>query len=238
MSVAHHVAEYLRATREKGLQERTVQAASRAVLDWMGATVAGAVLPPARILTDVLVPAGGDGAPDSGLVVDGRRTSARNAALINATASHTVEMDDIYRDGIYHPGSPTVAAALAVAQQLHRSGRDFLTAVALGYEVGGKLAALLQPAHYRYWHTTGTVGTVGAAAAVATLLELDEERTAHALATATTMASGLQQAFRSDSMSKPLHAGHAAEAGTLAALAAGQGFTGALDVLEGAAGLA
>jgi len=59
---------------------------------------------------------------------------------------------------------------------------------------------------------------------------------AHALATAGTFAAALQQAFRSDAMSKPLHAGHAADAGAMAALAAGQGVTGALDVLEGAAG--
>jgi 2-methylcitrate dehydratase PrpD len=94
----------------------------------------------------------------------------------------------------------------------------------------------MQPAHYRYWHTTGTVGTLGAAAAVGSLLGLDAERLAHALANATTMAAGLQQAFRSDAMTKPLHSGHAAEAGALAALAAEHGFTGALDILDGDAG--
>jgi 2-methylcitrate dehydratase PrpD len=92
-------------------------------------------------------------------------------------------------------------------------------------------------AHYRHWHNTGTIGCFGAAAAAAELLGLDQARFAHALATVATFAAGLQQAFRMDSMSKPLHAGRAAEAGVTAALAAAQGVTGSLDILEGEAGL-
>src|SRR5438552_13113072 len=91
-------------------------------------------------------------------------------------------------------------------------------------------------AHYKYWHNTGTIGCFGAAGAAAELLGLDAKRFAHALATAATFSSGLQQAFRMDSMSKPLHAGRAAESGVTAALAAGEGVTGSHDVLEGEAG--
>ncbi|HLJ21266.1 MAG TPA: MmgE/PrpD family protein, partial [Stellaceae bacterium] len=61
-------------------------------------------------------------------------------------------------------------------------------------------------------------------------------RTAHALANAGTMAAGLQQAFRADCMSKPMHAGHAAEVGVTTALGAERGLTGALDLLEGERG--
>ena len=80
----------------------------------------------------------------------------------------------------------------------------------------------MNPDHYRYWHTTGTVGAIGAAAAAGEILALPAAGLAHALATATTLAAGLQQAFRSEAMSKPLHSGHAAESGVLAALWAGQ----------------
>jgi 2-methylcitrate dehydratase PrpD len=91
-------------------------------------------------------------------------------------------------------------------------------------------------AHYKYWHNTGTIGCFGACAAAAELLQLDAARFAHALATVTTFSAGLQQSFRMDSMSKPLHAGRAAEAGLTAALAAREGVTGSLDVIEGEAG--
>lgn len=208
--------------------------ACRAVVDWFAATVPGGVMPPARILREALAEAAtGAGAV---LIPGGEPVPARTAALINGTAAHTAELDDIFRDGIYHPGAPTIAAALAVGQQLGRTGAELLTAIVVGFELGTRVAAAIQPAHYRYWHTTGTVGTLGAAAAVASLLRLDPGQFAHAVSTSVTMAAGLQQAFRSDAMSKPLHAGHAAEAGTLAALAAGRGFTGATGMLEGPAG--
>src|SRR5437773_11840164 len=91
-------------------------------------------------------------------------------------------------------------------------------------------------AHHRYSHNAGTTGCFGACAATAELLQLDRARFAHALATVTTFAAGLQQAFRMDSMSKPLHAGRAAEAGVTAAPAAREGVTGSLDVEAGEAG--
>jgi 2-methylcitrate dehydratase PrpD len=232
--VTLRLAEHAKQVRTQGISDATSLAATRAVLDWFAATVAGTVMEPARVLTAALLdesPAG-----SSRLVADGRATSTRTAALINATASHTAEMDDIFRDGIYHPGSPTVGAAFAVGERVGASGADLLRAVTIGYDIGDRIAAAVNPAHYRYWHTTGTVGTLGAAAAAADLLGLDTVRYAHALATAATTAAGLQQAFRSDAMSKPLHAGHAAEAGVLAALAAARGYTGALDILEGKAG--
>jgi len=226
-------AEFAITQRDRGLVPEVQEAANRAVVDWFAATVAGSGMDAARIMRATLLDRA-DG--PARLVPGGERTSARTAALINATASHIAEMDDIFREGIYHPGSPTVGAVLAAAELTGASGADLLRAVAVGYEIGDRIAAAMQPAHYTFWHTTGTVGTIGAAAGVAELLRLDTEQFAHALATATTMAAGLQQAFRSDAMSKPLHAGHAAEQGLLAAQLAAQGFTGALDVLEGEAG--
>lgn len=234
MTILDDVARWAASIHDVPIADDVRHHTKRVIVDWFAAAVPGGGMPPARILTAALV----DGAVDgrSVLVPGGRTVPIRTAALINATAAHSAEVDDIFRDGIYHPGAPTIAAALAAAQDLGRSGEQLLRAVVVGYELSNRVARHVQPAHYRYWHTTGTVGTLGAAAAVATLLEVDAERFVHAIATSVTMAAGLQQAFRSDAMSKPLHAGHAAEAGTLAALAAARGFTGASDVLEGESG--
>jgi 2-methylcitrate dehydratase PrpD len=232
--IVRRFADFAVAQRGSVLEPEVRHASTRAVVDWFSATVAGAEMEPASILRKTLVDSDESGA--CRLVPGGPGVRPRTAALINGTASHTAELDDIYRDGVYHPGSPTVAAALALCEHTGASGEDLLRAVAVGYEIGDRISAAVQPAHYRYWHTTGTVGTIGAAAAGAEVLGLDAEQFAHALATATTMAAGLQQAFRSDAMSKPLHAGHAAEAGLLAAMSAAHGFTGALDVLEGDVG--
>ncbi len=192
--------------------------ARRALVDWFAALLPGLGRPPASLLAVAL--AGERGSGRAICYVDGGRSGMRHAALLNATASHTVEFDDIHRDSGYHPGSATIAAALAVAQARGADMEALLRAIAAGYEVSCRIGLAVQPSHYRFWHTTGAVGTFGAATAAALLLGCDAGQIAHAIATAATMAGGLQQAFRGDGMSKPLHPGHAADAGTLAALAA------------------
>ena len=208
--------------------------ARRAVVDWYAAALPGAIENPGVLLERALADELDMG---SARLVLGRRATARAAALINGTAAHTVEVDDIYREAIYHPGAPVIAAALAACSAPGGDPARFWPAVIAGYEISNRIGATLGREHYRFWHNTGTVGTLGAAAAAACALGLDEQRFTHALATATTFAAGLQQAFRMDSMSKPLHAGRAAEGGVLAAQAATVGVTGSLDVLDGEAGL-
>jgi 2-methylcitrate dehydratase PrpD len=230
--LAAHAAGWRHAVWPEGLERH----ARRALLDWFAATLPGARQPPATLLAAALADERGEGAAIC--YVDGRRGTARHAALLNGIASHTVEFDDIHRDSGLHPGSPTVAAALAVAQAHGASMDTLLRAMAAGYEVGGRIALAVQPSHYRMWHTTATVGTIAAAAAGAVVLGCDADRVGHAMALAATMSGGLQQAFRGSGMSKPMHPGHAAEAGVLAARAAAAGVTGAPDVLDGPAGFA
>lgn len=214
--------------------DEAIHHAKRAVVDWYAALIPGAVAEPGTLLETALAEDLDRG--DARLAL-GRAATVRTAALINGTAAHTVEVDDIYKHAIYHPGAPTIAAALAVGQAVGANGKDFLHAVIIGYEVSTRIGAAMGRTHYKYWHNTGTVGTFGAAAAASAILKLDASRTAHALATCATFAAGLQQAFRMDSMSKPLHSGRAAEGGVLAAMAAGAGVTGSLDVVDGEAGI-
>ncbi len=233
MYVAQRFARYAQDFRDWPIPAQPLHHAKRALIDWYAAAVPGAVVAPATLLERARAE---DLDHGRAALVLGRRATARAAALINGTAAHTVEVDDIFKFGIYHPGAPTIAAALAAAQDIGASGASLLRAVIVGYEISTRIGAAMGRAHYRFWHNTGTVGTFGAAAACAELYRLDTARFAHALATATTFAAGLQQAFRLDSMSKPLHSGHAAEAGLLAAQAAREGVTGSLDVIEGDAG--
>ncbi len=226
-------AEFARDLDAQPLSADVTHHAKRAVIDWFAALVPGAVQAPCVLMER----AGRRPGSRAGSLGTGRLATARAAALINGTAAHTVEVDDIYREAIYHPGAPTIAAALAAAQDRNESGERFLKAVTAGYEISTRIGAALGRAHYRFWHNTGTVGTFGASAAVAMIHRLDTDRFAHALAGCATFAAGLQQAFRMDSMSKPLHAGHAADAGWLAACMAAQGVTGSLNVIDGEAGL-
>jgi 2-methylcitrate dehydratase PrpD len=225
MHLVERFADWAVGFRNQSLSPDVLHHARRAVIDWHAALYPGAVLPPAALLEKAFAEELDRGSATLAL---GRKAPPRVAALINGTAAHTVEVDDIFRDGIYHPGAPTIAAAFAVI-----TPERALRAVAVGYEISTRIAAAMGKAHYKHWHNTGTIGCFGAAAAAAEALGLDRRRFAHALATVATFAAGLQQAFRMDSMSKPLHAGRAAEAGVSAALMAREGVTGSLDVLTG-----
>lgn len=210
-------------------------AAKRALIDWFAALLPGTQAAPALQLRRAHAEELGFGRCS----LPGAATSAfpATAAWINGSTSHAVEFDDIFRDAVYHPGCPTVAAALALAEDRGASGTDLLKAIVAGYEVSTRIGAAVQPAHYRFFHTTGTAGCFSAAAAGALLVSPGAHDVAlNAMATSATFASGLQQAFRSDAMTKALHAGHAAAVGVRAAQGAAAGVTGVADILEGDAG--
>ena len=226
-------AEYAVKEQTSQLSAEVIHHAKRAVIDWYACLLPGSIVTPATLLEQAFAE---DLDRGNARLASGRRATLRTAALINGAASHAVEFDDIYRDAGYHPGSPTIAAALAAAQARRVSGLAFLRGVIVGYEVSTRIGESVMPSHYNYWHTTGTIGSFGAAAAVATILGCNRTQFAHALATVGTFASGLQQAFRSQAMSKPLHGGHAADVGAMAAMAAARGVTGALDIIEGPVG--
>src|SRR5918993_2969297 len=227
------IADYAIREQTSKLPPEVIHHAKRAVIDWYAALLPGSRVAPAILLEQAFAE---DLDRGRARLATGRRATLRAAALINGAASHSVEFDDIYRDAGYHPGSPTISAALAAAQATGASGEKFLRGMIVGYEVSTRIGEAVMPSHYRFWHTTGTVGCYGAAAAVATILGCNREQFMHAIGTVGTFASGLQQAFRSQAMTKPLHGGHAADAGAMAAMAAKKGVTGALDILEGEVG--
>ena len=233
--ISETFARYASQLSYEQLPAEAVVAAKRVFLDWLGNAYAGAATPTGKILADVLLESAG--APEATLIGFGSKSSALTAALLNGACSHIVEFDDVYRNAMYHPGAPTIAAALAVAEKLCASGRGLIAAIVAGYEVGTRIAEAISPSHYKLWHTTGTVGTFAAAAAAGNLLRLTSEQMAWALGNAGTQAAGLWQ-FNEDGqmMSKPLHPGRAANNGVLSALLAKRGFNGATRILEGQKG--
>ncbi|MGO2381660.1 MmgE/PrpD family protein [Halomonas sp. AOP7-E1-9] len=218
------------------LNAETDWAARRALLDWFATTLPGCNQAPATLLSEAFSSTRGEGG--AVCYVDGRLGSPRYAALLNATASHTVEFDDIFKDGGYHPGSSTIAAALAVAQDIRSTREQLHRAIIGGYEVGCRISLAIQPSHYRFWHTSATVGTIGAAVATAMLLDATAAQIGHAIGLASSFAGGHQQNLQGEGMAKPLHAGHAADAGLLAGMAAAKGVTASLDSLHANKGFA
>lgn len=205
-------------------------AATPVVLDTLAVTLAGGAEPGVRTLMEAL--AGDDGASAVPSFWDRRRYRPDDAALLVGMASHMLDYDDVCTLAMCHPSSPVLSALLASADRRRVSGRDLLAAFAVGTEVLIRLGQAMGFRHYALgFHATATLGTVGAAAACARLLGLDRRRTAHALAIAASLASGLRANF--GSMVKPLHVGVAAANGQKAARLAAAGVEGAAEAFDG-----
>lgn len=210
------------------LPKPVVWSARRALLDWFATTIPGTIVSPSINLKNYLE--SGQGQAFS--YVDREPKSVGYTSFINAVASHTVEFDDIFKDGGYHPGSPTISAALAVAQHNNFTLESFQRAIIGAYDVGCRLSLAIQPAHYKYWHTTSTVGTIGAAVACVLLHQGSLQQVINAIGIASSFAGGHQANLQGNGQAKSLHAGHAAQAGILAANAALAGVESSLNSLS------
>lgn len=209
------------------------QRAVWAVLDWVGCAVAGAASPAGQTML-ALARAEGQGPCR---LIGGGLVSSSAAALGNGALGNVLEMDDVDKRAVLHPGPVIIPAALALAESTHATSEAFLDAIVRGYEAVIRIGRAVGPAHYAFWHTTGSVGGFGAAAACASLLGLSAEHTADALGSAGTQASGLWQVRHEPASSaKQLHTARSAHNGVLAAQLAAHGFAGPRLILEGPQG--
>ncbi len=231
--VSRLLAEAVATARYADLPPAVVDEAQRAVLDWLGSALAGALEPPARLVQGVVARFG---VSDEAVVFAAGRASAPGAALANGVASHILELDDVHKGATLHAAAPIIPAALAVAERERAGGAAFLLAVVLGYDTALRVGEAVNPSHYHFWHPTGTAATFGAAVAAGSLLGLDGAQMLDALGTAGTQAAGLWEFNADGAMSKSLHPGKAALNGILAADLARVGFTGATRILEGERG--
>ena len=219
MGFALELAQRITALRYEDLPPEAVHWAKVGILDTVGVTLAGSTDPSATIVAGVL----SSGGP-SLVLGTAKRTGALDAALVNGTASHALDFDDCNNTLGGHPSAPILPALFALADEIGASGRDFVTAYVAGFETECKISMGVNFYQYtRGWHPSTTIGVFGAAAACAKLLNLNDERTAVALAIAASLASGIKSNF--GTYVKPLHIGHCARNGLFAALLARDDYT-------------
>lgn len=231
------LADFAARLRPEDIPVAVLRRTEELFLDWFGCALAGRGARPVTILEEFAREQGpATGAAE--ILAGRRRSSPAFAALVNGASSHAMEQDDLHNGSVFHPGTVVFPSALAAAQALGSSGREFLAAVVAGYEVGIRVGEYLGRSHYKIFHTTGTAGTLAAAAAAGRLLRLEPARMLDAFGSAGTQAAGLWEFLRDGADSKPLHTGKAAMNGFAAAWLASRGFTGARRVLEGPQGMA
>ncbi|MGE0222213.1 MAG: MmgE/PrpD family protein [Acetobacteraceae bacterium] len=229
MTIAEVLAERISTVSFDDLPDDAVHWAKVAVMDTVGCTLAGANEPCAQIIgrTATIGSSGGD------CLVFGsdRRVAPLDAALINGTAAHALDYDDCSDTLGGHPSAPVLPALFALAETRPVTGRDFLASYVAGWEAETRIARGVNFHHYeKGWHPTATLGVFGATAACGHMLRLPVPQMARALALAATFASGIKANF--GTMTKPLHVGHAARNGLLAALLAADGFTSSANAFE------
>ncbi len=234
MNTTGDLADWIASSHEAAFSERALTFARHAVLDWLGVALAGSGEAVSEILLKDAMINGEQGL--ARIVGRGQRVSTSCAVLVNGTASHALDYDDINKRMRGHPTVTVLPAILAVADQNNSPGLDLLTALVVGTETACIVGAMLGSSHYdQGFHTTATAGTIGAAAGVAYLYRLDAEQVATAIGLAATQAAGLRGMF--GTMAKPLHAGKAAMNGLLAARWAAAGLDAHPSVLEAEQGL-
>ncbi|MFM0501428.1 MmgE/PrpD family protein [Paraburkholderia caffeinilytica] len=213
------------------LPRSVIERIKTSLLDSIGCCLYGLTLPWTQRVLAMVDEDGGK--PVASLWRTGRRTSISNAVLVNCTAGHAFELDDIHKESILHPGSIAIPTALAFADRAGKvSGREAITAMASGYEVGTRVGnAATMSLFFRGFHPQGTSGAFVSAATAGRALRLDATAMQHALGIVGSQAGGLMAA-QEGAMVKRFHAGRAAQSGVYSALLAKQGFTGIVDVLE------
>lgn len=233
MDVTQRLAEFVARTPSDVIGSKAREQATRAVLDTLGVMLAGCREAAAQLVAGHVREQGGR--EEASVFGTGFRAPAAQAALVNGTAAHALDYDDVTTSMRGHPSAPLLPALLAIGETIGSSGRDLLDAYVLGFEVECKLGRSIGEPHYALgWHATSTLGTLGAAAACARLRRMDAAQARDALGIAASLASGLQANF--GTMTKALHAGWAAHNGVLAADLAARGFEASADALEAPSG--
>jgi 2-methylcitrate dehydratase PrpD len=240
--LSRYVAEFVASTTYAEIPQEVIDIGKKSILDGFGLAIAGSVGASGGI-TRTYLKSLGDCVAQATVIGSAMKTPTRFAAFANGVGIHADDYDDTQLasapDRVYglltHPTAPVLPAAFALAEAGGVSGRDLMLAYHLGVEVECKIAEAISPRHYEDgFHTTGTIGVFGAAAAAAKLHRMDTDGCLHSLGVAGSEGSGLRINF--GTMTKPFHAGHAAEGGVLAADLTALGWTSTDRILEAPTG--
>ena len=161
-----------------------------------------------------------------------------SAPLLNGMLIHAFDFDDTHHPLVIHNTSVVMPAALAISEWLGLSGKDFITACAVGFEVSLRVARgpRVHAMHGRGYHPTAVCGVFGGAAAAGRLLGLAHEQLVYAFGLAGSQGSGNMEWQSDGSWSKRFQPGWASHGAVVGALLAREGYTSPRTALEGPRG--
>lgn len=234
--ITGHLARFVAETAYSDIPKEARLIARLAITDFLGVALAGSKEKTGCLIIEYVKSMGG--APLCTVIGSDFKVSPYLAALANGTLGHILNLDDV--SFTVWQGHPSVCLApplLALGESTGASGAEIITAYVIGFEAGACLHSELgQSQLAKGWHGTSVLGSVAAGAAASRLLKLNVQQVRMTLGIAASLASGLMQ--NRATMTKPLHAGHAASNGVMAALLAQQGFTANDSIIEAPKGYA
>ena len=213
-----------------------VAATKLRVLDVIGLALAGSETPFGRSVRDAAMTLSSPG--PCRVLGTPASVNVTMAAFANGAFSQALEYDDTHNESIVHMSSPSVSAALAIADSAQISGRDLLTAIAVGNEISCRAGSVAPGQfHRRGFHPSGLFATFGVAYLAGRLVRLDEDGMTNAAGICGSFASGILECWVDGTQTKFLHPGWSAQSGIVAAYLAAAGSTGPAEVFEGRWGL-
>ncbi len=234
MNASSKMVEYLSSLKFVDLSSETVESTRSLYLDYLGLSLRGSAAESSAPVINMLknrLPG------NSTSVVSGTdiTTSPEYAVIANGCFAHSLELDDVVNEASLHPAVAVFPAATAISEMTGASGKDLITASAVGYEIMIRLGRALNPReHYRRgFHPTGTCGTFAAAAVASRLLNLREDEFLNALGIAASQAAASMEFLADGAWTKRFHPGWACHSGIIAAFLASEGFKGPSRPIEG-----
>jgi 2-methylcitrate dehydratase PrpD len=244
MDATFALAKNMVSVKYADLPTEVIEHTKKQVLDILGVALGGSSKAGIKELAEIITDWGGK--PESTIFCFGKKVPTPNAAQVNASMAHALDYDDT-GDGPTHQSVITVPTALAMAERQGKvSGKEFITAVALGADMMGRLGQAFRAGKKSAtvgghpgggWHLTALYGYFAAAGIAGRILGLDAEKMTNALGIAYHQSAGNGQCVTEGALTKRLGPGFSVRGGITAALLAEKGITGAHEALEGEVGL-
>lgn len=235
--ISEDLAKFALTTNYDDIPHEVIEKARLSFLDYLAVTLRGSLSPSGVKAYKLHMVAFGtihDDFIKFSTVIGHNKANYVIAGLINGISAHALDFDDGHSNAQIHPGAVVFSTALSLSESHLKTGKEFLEASIIGYEVAIALSKIINPSHRnKGFHTTGTIGTIASAITAAKILNLEEKEIINAIGLATTQAAGLLISDHEGTMAKHLHVGNAVESGIIAALLAQQGVTGPKNVFEG-----
>ena len=235
--ITEELANFIVSLKYEDIPDLAIEKAKLCFIDFLGVSLRGSQEKSSLIAFEVFNPYKTSNFEFKSTIIGHGMGCSLSAGFLNGISAHCLDLDDGHRLAQLHPGCTVIPAALSLAEEKDKNGKEFLEAIVVGYEIAIALGKGINPSHRNHgFHSTGTIGSFAAAAASCKIMNLDFKETVNALGLAGTQAAGLLESDHAGTMGKHLHAGRAVQSGRISAILSEKGFTGAASIVEGKEG--